>query len=419
MPRTSAAKATCPRPEHAGSRVHLDGTYGRPGHRRQRYKCFPAGDGRAHVFTELLPREESWRVRCESCERQVERHEGPQAARKYQFVARGIAGALVAVGAGATYQQAALVARERASRFPIDYDSGELRETRHGQLVADWVELFAPVVFEPHRPQAWPSAGSLVIDSLPFRVRNPLQPGRAPVAFSVFCAMGYVAGRPRMWRMEAFTDASAPSWEAFLRSLPGAPTRVVCELHYGQRAALRRLWPESEVYLCEWHLQHALERLCRNERRRNPQHAEAIDALMPRIERAFDGRQLWRPFVREVRGAAIEALDLWLDEMDPLIEDQFARRGSRSTRPPDMPLSTGGLEQLARPVKDTIYRRRFALKNRKRLNRLLLLMQLHLNGLDSQTAYTTTIRDWLTANGGRPRGTRRAIADRRGAPSLR
>jgi len=84
-----------------------------------------------------------------------------------------------------------------------------------------------------------------------------------------------------------------------------------------------------------------------------------------------------------------------------------------------LPLSTGGLEQLARPVKDAIYRRRFALKNRERLNRLLLLMQLHLNALDSQTAYTTTIRDWLTANGGRPRGTRRAIADRRGAPSLR
>jgi hypothetical protein len=65
---------------------------------------------------------------------------------------------LVAVGAGATYQQAALLARERASRFQIDYDIGELRESRHGQLVADWVELFAPVVFEPHRPQAWPWA---------------------------------------------------------------------------------------------------------------------------------------------------------------------------------------------------------------------------------------------------------------------
>ena len=145
-----------------------------------------------------------------------------------------------------------------------------------------------------------------------------------------------------MWWMEAFTDASARSWEAFLRSLPGAPGRVVCELHYGQRTALVRLWPETEVYLCEWHLQHALERLMNTERRRNPQHAQAIDALVPCIERAFDGRYFWRPFAREVRAAGIDALDLWLEEMDPPIEDQFARRGPASGRPADMPLSTGG-----------------------------------------------------------------------------
>lgn len=46
-------------------------------------------------------------------------------------------------------------------------------------------------------------------------------------------------------------------------------------------------------------------------------------------------------------------------------------------------------------------------------------MQLHLNGLDDQTAYATVTRDWLIANGGRPRGMRRVIADSRGAPSLR
>lgn len=226
------------------------------------------------------------------------------------------------------------MARERARRLPLDPHTGELRETRHGQLVADWVELFAPVVFEAHRPEALPSAGSLVIDDLPFRVRNPRKPGRAPVAFRVFCAMGYVAGRPRMWRMEAFTDASAQSWEAFLRSLPGAPKRVVCELHYGQRAALERLWPGTEVYLCEWHLQHALERLLRNERRRNPQHAEAIDALAPRIERAFDGRHFWRPFVHEVRAAGVQALDLWLDEMEPVSRTSSPAAVRRPRAPP-------------------------------------------------------------------------------------
>jgi hypothetical protein len=99
------------------------------------------------------------------------RREGPQAARQYQFVARGIAGALAAVGAGSTYRRASLVARERARRIRVDGATGELREIRHGQLVGDWVEVFAPVVFEAPRPDQWPVTGTLVIDDLPFRVR--------------------------------------------------------------------------------------------------------------------------------------------------------------------------------------------------------------------------------------------------------
>ena len=131
--------------------MKLDGTYGRSGHRRQRYRCTPRG-GRSHVFTELLPREEAWRGACEHCERPVERREGPKAPRHYQFVARGIAEALHAVGAGASYRRASLVSRDRAHRFRFDRETGELRESDHGQLVADWVELFAPVsssVFAP------------------------------------------------------------------------------------------------------------------------------------------------------------------------------------------------------------------------------------------------------------------------------
>jgi hypothetical protein len=63
--------------------------------------------------------------------------------------------------------------------LPIDRGTGELRKTRHSQLVADWVELFAPVAFERQRSRAWPSTGSLVIDDLPFRVRNSRAGARA------------------------------------------------------------------------------------------------------------------------------------------------------------------------------------------------------------------------------------------------
>src|SRR5215216_4121724 len=122
--RWSAAQAVCPRPEHAGSRVRFDGKYGKPGHRRQLYRCVPGNGDRPHRFTEVLPREEAWHDACEVCERAVHAHEGPHAARHYQFGARGIAEALTAVGGGATYGQAALVARERARWLRADPDTG-------------------------------------------------------------------------------------------------------------------------------------------------------------------------------------------------------------------------------------------------------------------------------------------------------
>jgi hypothetical protein len=270
MSRVSAARVKCPRPEHAGSRVKLDGTYGKPGHRRQRYRCSPRG-GKPRVFTELLPREESWHDSCEQCERHVERREGPKAPRHYQFVARGIAEALHAVGGGATYMHASRIARDRARRFRFDAETGELRESDHGQLVADWVELFAPVVFEPHRPSAWPVEGSLLLDHLPFRVRALGESGkRIPagrVAFDVFCAVGYRAGKPRLWRAEAFSTAHPANWGAFLGSLSGEPKRIVCDAHGGMLRAIEERWPQAELHQCESHLQHALERLLAKELR--------------------------------------------------------------------------------------------------------------------------------------------------------
>ena len=188
----SKAQALCPRAEHGGSRVRFAGRHGPPGHRRQRYVCVPSNGDRPHRFTEALPREEAWADACEQCERDVGLHEGPHAARNYQFVARGIAEALVMVGTGSTYRDAALVARERAKRLRSDPASGELRFSRHGSLVMDWVEVFAPVVFEAYRPRAWPAGGSLLLDDVPFRVRDP-DSGSTRIAFRIFAALGYEA----------------------------------------------------------------------------------------------------------------------------------------------------------------------------------------------------------------------------------
>lgn len=102
-----------------------------------------------------------------------------------------------------------------------------------------------------------------------------------------------------------------------------------------------------------------------------------------------------------------------------MVEDQFGRRGLRSQRPAEMPLSTSPMDGLIEPIRAAIHPRRYGLKNRERTNRLLLLMQLHANRQDDPFAYATDIRARSEANGGRPSVPRRAVTDRRSAPSLR
>jgi hypothetical protein len=413
----SKAKVACPRLEHAGSRVRFDGHYGTPGHRRQYYKCVPANGDRPHRFTEVLPREEAWNDACESCERDVGVHEGPHAARHYQFVARGVAETLVAVGSGSTYRDAALVARERAKRLRVG-PGGESRFSRHGSLAMDWVEVFAPVVFEAYRPRTWPASGSLLLDDLPFRVRDP-DSGRHRIAFRIFSAMGYERGRPKLWRLEAFTTKSQRDWEAFLAGLDGAPPRVVCDNDDGLTRAVRACFPDAELYLCEWHLRHALERLMGKLRTEEPQHREAIDDLLPDVEAAFTGLAFWAPFLERAHAAGIPRVSEWLNTTGRIVEDQFRRRGPRSARPADTPLSTSPLDAFINPIRASIQPRAYGLKNRQRTNRMLMLMQLHADHHDDVHAYTHLIREWLQVNQGRPGVDRRAVADTRGVPSLR
>lgn len=412
----SKAAVICPRPEHGGSQVRFAGRQGPAGHRRQRYMCVPA-DGDRHRFTELLPREESWSDACVTCERDVGGHEGPHAARHYQFVARGIAESLRMVGAGSTYRDTALVARERANRLRCDPDSGEPRFSRHGSLVMDWVEVFAPVVFEPHRSREWPTSGSLLLDDVPFKVRDP-DTGRHRIAFRIFSAMGYAAGRPKLWRLEAHTSKSQADWETFLGALPGAPPRVVCDNDSGLVKVVRSRFPDAELYLCEWHLRHALERLM-GKLRTDSDHRDVIDELLKDVEAAFTGPTLWTPFVERARAAGIPRLNEWLSTWGPVIQDQFRRRGHRFTRPAEMPLSTSPLDGFINPIRAAIGPRAYGLKNRERTNRLLMLMQLHANRQDDESDYVRLIRESLEANLGRPSVVRRAVVDVSRIASLR
>ena len=72
----------------------------------------------------------------------------------------------------------------------------------------------------------------------------------------MFAAMGYDAGRPRIWRLEAFTSKSQRDW-----GVPGCPGRRPADNDGGLTNAVRARFAQADLYLCEWRLRHALERL--------------------------------------------------------------------------------------------------------------------------------------------------------------
>lgn len=205
----------------------------------------------------------------------------------------------------------------------------------------------------------------------------------------------------------------------FLGSLPGAPSRVVCDSDDGLTHAVGARFPEAELYLCEWHLRHALERLMANVRREEPQHREAIDELLPDVEAAFTGPSFWTPFVERCHAAGIPRVSGWLNDTGQVVEDQFRRTRLRWKRPADMPLSTSPLEAFLEPIRAAIKPRAYGLKNRQRTNRMLMLMQLHANRQDDVNAYVRQIRGCLEANQGHPSIARRAIIDAGRIASLR
>src|SRR5665647_1427595 len=91
--------------------------------------------------------------------------------------------------------------------------------------------------------------------------------GDTSVAFNVLGAYGYPApgqGRPRVWALAAYHQATALEWEAFLRQLDTstAPVLVISDGVDEIRNAVRRVWPAAAdqplpvpfVFRCEHHL---------------------------------------------------------------------------------------------------------------------------------------------------------------------
>jgi hypothetical protein len=109
---------------------------------------------RPHTFTEPLARLIAAHGDCVEYECLVAAHEGLQAPEGYLFRR-----------ARSRVRWSGWAGPELPSGVPPGAAG-----SRYGRLAADWVEVFAPVVFAPPAPQRWPEDGTLGLDHFYFRL---------------------------------------------------------------------------------------------------------------------------------------------------------------------------------------------------------------------------------------------------------
>jgi hypothetical protein len=434
------------------------GWYGREGQRRQRWKCTPA-TGEVHRFAEVLPRIVSGAAEhvCPDCATALEPWEGQPAPRLYGFSAREVAAALVMVAGGASYRQTAEAIRVRAGRAlataPRRSPSKKKRRkgrvlqpaNRHPQLVSDWVEVFAPIIWAAYAPTAWPA--SVAIDECEFRYSRPGKP-RGDKAFSVLAAVGYeAAGRPYVAAIEAVPAGDIPTWERLLSSLHGRPGWVVGDGGAPLKAATTTwMGAEQEIatdaatdtasaaaseivvnlgedpgqdvaaepvllWRCEWHLARPLTQALPTAVTRD--RTDRIHGLVTDAVRSLAG---WDKLLKELTKRSrhedgYQAAIRVMLNIRPVVAAQDGQ-------PIAGPRSTGAVEEFFRQLENTIGDRASRMTNKTRTDALLKLIAARRNGWADETTWAELIRDHLTHAHGRAPDQRRHV-DRKSEPSLR
>jgi len=383
---------------------------------------------------------------CPDCATSLEPWEGQPAPRLYGFTARDVAAALVMVAGGASYRQSAEAIRVRAGR-PLSTTPGRTpakakgklgkvvpAANRHPQLVSDWVEVFAPMIWSSYAPSVWPAA--VAIDEMEFRHGRPGKP-RGDKAFSVLAAVGCdTADRAYVAAIEAVPHATLAAWKTLLESLGGRPGWVVGDGGHPLRAAVSA-WARAEeltegpdhdlavdlglnpgdvpasmqTWRCEWHL-------ARNISQALP--AQVVEDRTDRIHRligdAVRSAAGWQK-LRDELSRRIRAEGTCRAAMKALLNIREVV-AAQDGIDPHGPRSTGALEEFFHQLENTIGDRASRLTNKTRTDALLKLIAARRNGWLDETAWAELIREDLAHTQGRAPDQRRHV-DQRSAPSLR
>ena len=411
------AAPRCPNPAHAGSKVSRAGWYGTAPHRRQRWQCRPRNGERAHRFAEPLPRQEAQACYCGDCSSALEPWQGQAGARKYAYNARDVAHGLALVADGESYRRAAAKARTFARRqrgsVGYYYHHGVRRVRRgdrDGQLVANWVDVFAQVVCFEHGVSRWPER--VAVDAVSWVI----QPGRPRRSLHLLVAVGYdpPSYQPRLWLVRPFATKDQAAWEDFFNLLDGTPKHIIADMDGAIEAAVaqcfpRRGDPPPGYRWSDHHVKQALANVLSPLPDGHP--------LLDGLDSALNSQRRWDGFVHAIeaehrRNQTLPASPNWLAQFGPRIRQQTINRVAQQAH------STGAVEAVNAWLKRKLGDRVRHLGNRRRTVKLLDLLTLGYNHHADERAFAVAIRKYLEGHYGRPQLTQRQLDDLKSTPSL-
>ena len=262
--------------------------------------------------------------------------------------------------------------------------------SRSGATGAEYVDVFAPVVTAPYRRDIWPDV--MVLDSQPLRRRTLVTSDeRARVASDFLCEIvGALDGTTK--ELIALYPAGGKDQESLkelFAAKKGAPSWIVTDVDPALAAAIADAFPEAIHYRCEDHLRKDAEELAAADG------IEDHDVLVA-LHAAQRSPEAWASFTALV-DARVPAdrtrLRDWISRSRDLVLGQCALRA----RHPGRPRSTGGLEAHLTAVRSTFEFRRFSLRNRERLAKVLELIRVERTHQARPEQYRLLVRRHLEA----------------------
>jgi hypothetical protein len=442
-PLTATIRPKCPRPGHGKRLIWMDGASHNSSavHRRIRWRC--VGTNRADFHRFSLPEPVRHPVghsdACTQCDHVYTAAEGPRTGRHATFTYREVADALIDVGRGSTYRDAASRARRAAKR-------ADGPDTTKPNLVMDWLDTFGAIVLAHYEKKAATSCPiAIAIDSKPLRRRSfNVDTGRRKKAENgeIYCVMDMAVrkrdGVPLMLKLAGGKDHVSVLRLLRDAGLSGAPAWVVADADLGIEKAVRIAFPDAVLYRCEGHmLMNAREAYVADSLpqwvRKSADEIAGPAAygapkgrdrlwkqpdLLVALEQSLWSTDNWHKFEALVASDVPKGkwhLRLWMEEVAGLVEIQ----GEYRKRYPGMPRATGSLEAaVLDKVTHWVGPRAGYFRNRRRLDIALGLMRLELSKVADPGDYAAIIRAHYKTNGYRSAARWRAHRDVLGTSSI-